>query len=420
MYISVLQNKFLLDWKMRFPPRIQSTAARGFREIADITYFPINCITCLSGYRILSKKLRIFDFLRNGICYEKRFSERALVITFKTDTAERLDAVEQVNDETVLRMLDYPAYFNLLKKPIPDGRANILNELKSSRLIVRNDLEGWNITNLGTLLLARSFNDFPDLKRKAVRVIKYKGKNRMETDRDRTGDMGYAAGFKGLVDYIDALLPSHEAIDEGGIRNTVRMFPDLAVRELVANALIHQDFSITGTGPKIEIFDDRIEVANPGEPLIPTERFVDAHPRSRNESLASLMRQFGICEEQGSGIDKVVSEVEAAQLPAPLFDAPPDATRAILFSHKKLADMGKSDRTRACYLHACLKWVNNERMNNSSLRERFGIKTKNRAMISRIIKDTVKEGLIVPENTEAGPKFMCYVPFWASSSSQEK
>lgn len=340
---------------------------------------------------------------------------RRLWRIFSEKPFEGLSAVEQVDDETVLQMLDYPAYFNLLKKPIPEGRANILNELKSNRLIVRHNIEGWNITNLGALLFARSLSDFPGLKRKAVRVIKYKGKNRRETDRDRTGDMGYATGFKGLVEYIDALLPSHEIIKEG-IRNTERMFPDLAVRELVANALIHQDFSITGTGPKIEIFDDRIEVVNPGEPLISIDRFVDAPPQSRNESLASLMRQFGICEEQGSGIDKVVSEVEHAQLPAPLFDVPPDATRAILFSHKKLADMDKSDRIRACYLHACLKWVNNERMTNSSLRERFGIKTNNRAMISRIIKDTVEEGLIVPENAEAGPKFMRYVPVWASSS----
>ena len=40
------------------------------------------------------------------------------------------------------------------------------------------------------------------------------------------------------------------------------------VRELVANALIHQDFFVTGTGPMVEIFDDRIEITNPGAPLV--------------------------------------------------------------------------------------------------------------------------------------------------------
>ena len=100
------------------------------------------------------------------------------------------------------------------------------------------------------------------------------------------------------------------------------MFPELAVRELVANALIHQDFFVTGAGPMVEIFDDRIEITNPGEPLVDTQRFVDTPPRSRNEALASLMRRFRICEERGSGIDKVVLQVELFQLPAPLFETP--------------------------------------------------------------------------------------------------
>jgi hypothetical protein len=100
------------------------------------------------------------------------------------------------------------------------------------------------------------------------------------------------------------------------------MFPELAVRELVANALIHQDLFVTGAGPMVEIFDDRIEITNPGEPLVDTQRFVDTPLKSRNEGLASLMRRFRICEERGSGIDKVVQQVELFQLPAPLFERP--------------------------------------------------------------------------------------------------
>ncbi len=53
----------------------------------------------------------------------------------------------------------------------------------------------------------------------------------------------------------------------------------------------------------VEIFDDRIEITNPGEPLVDTQRFIDTPPKSRNETLASMMRRFRICEERGSGID---------------------------------------------------------------------------------------------------------------------
>jgi ATP-dependent DNA helicase RecG len=96
------------------------------------------------------------------------------------------------------------------------------------------------------------------------------------------------------------------------------MYPEIAVRELIANALIHQNFSVTGVGPMIEIFANRMEITNPGIPLVQTDRFLDSPPRSRNETLASIMRRIGICEERGSGVDKIIFETELYQLPAPL------------------------------------------------------------------------------------------------------
>ena len=192
------------------------------------------------------------------------------------------------------------------------------------------------------------------------------------------------------------------------------MFPELAVRELVANALIHQDFFVTGAGPMVEIFDDRIEITNPGEPLVDTQRFVDTPPRSRNEAIASLMRRFRICEERGSGIDKVVFEVELFQLPAPLFESPEGFTRAVLFAHKPLSAMDKADRVRACYLHACLRYVTRQPMTNASLRQRLGIDDKNIATASRILGEAVEAGLIVIADPEVGTRSRSYVPYWVA------
>ena len=183
--------------------------------------------------------------------------------------------------------------------------------------------------------------------------------------------------------------------------------------ELVANALIHQDFFVTGAGPMVEIFEDRIEITNPGEPLVDTQRFLDAPPESRNEALASLMRRVRICEERGSGIDKVITQVEMFQLPAPLFEVPPGSTRAVLFAHKILANMERAERVRACYQHACLKYVMRDFLTNASLRERFGIKEKNRATASRRICEAVDEGVIKPFDENAARRLMKYVPFWA-------
>jgi len=151
-----------------------------------------------------------------------------------------------------------------------------------------------------------------------------------------------------------------------------------------------QDFFVTGAGPAVEIFDDRMEIINPGEPLVDPLRFVDTPPKSRNEALASLMRRFRICEERGSGIDKVVAQVEAYQLPAPSFEVPEGFTRAVLFAHKPLNEIDKGDLVRACYLHACLKWVMRDYLTNASLRERFGVDEKNKAAVSRYIREAVE------------------------------
>ncbi|MDE2999513.1 MAG: putative DNA binding domain-containing protein [Gemmatimonadota bacterium] len=356
------------------------------------------------------------EFIRIGSTKRKlkdyQEKERALWRVFDRVSFEDGIAAERVSKDEVLSLLDYPSYFDLLELPLPDGREAILNALEKDRLIVRSEAGGFDVTNLGTILFARDLGEFPTLKRKAMRVIQYRGKGKIETLREQEGVRGYAVGFKGIVDYIMALVPSNEVMQQA-LRRSVPMFPDLAIRELVANALIHQDFLVTGAGPMVEIFDDRIEITNPGEPLVDTQRFLDTPPRSRNETLASLMRRVRICEERGSGIDKVVTEIESYHLPAPLFEVPPGSTRAILFAHKTLADMDGEERVRACYLHACLKYVMRDFLTNASLRERFGIKQNNKAVASRRIREAMDAGMIKPFDENASRRMMKYVPYWA-------
>jgi predicted HTH transcriptional regulator len=356
------------------------------------------------------------EFIRVGT-YKKKLKdfpekERALWRIFDRVPFEDGVATDRATDDDVLRLLDYPAYFDLLERPLPVDRPGILNALKDDRLIRRNDAGSWDITTLGAILFAKRLNDFHTLRRKAVRVIQYRGNSRIETLKEQEGTRGYASGFEGLVGYINGLLPANEVI-EMALRRSMPMFPELAVRELVANALIHQDFFITGTGPMVEIFDDRIEITNPGEPLVDTQRFVDTPPKSRNETLASLMRRFRICEERGSGIDKVVFQMEFYQLPAPLFESPEGFTRAVLFAHKYLSGMEKADRVRACYLHACLRYVMRQPMTNGSVRERFGITPANKARASRLIREALEAGMIRLASDGVADKLRAYVPFWA-------
>lgn len=325
---------------------------------------------------------------------------------------EKATAASSLTQEDILKLVDYVAYFEMLQFPLPDNREGIIAKLIEDRII--NEFEGqFSITNIGAIMFAKNIEKFDQLSRKAIRVILYDGINRIKTRKEQIGVRGYAVGFEGLISFLNSNLPTTEVI-EGALRKVVSTYPSLAIREIVANAIIHQDFAISGTSPMIEIFDNRVEITNPGKPLIDPLRFVDHSPESRNELLARFMRRVNICEERGSGIDKVVFECERHQLPAPDFIVGDNYTRVILYAPKSLRQMDKQDKVRACYQHSCLKYVSGEIMTNQSLRDRLGVENHNYSTVSRIISDTKESGLIKdydPDNRSR--TYAKYLPFWA-------
>jgi ATP-dependent DNA helicase RecG len=346
--------------------------------------------------------------------YEK---QRQLWHNFTRTSFEHGVALSDVpHQKDVLRMLRYESYFKLLDQPIPSSGDAIIARLEEEKFVRRNPSGGYDITNLGAIAFARNLGAL-GLERKAVRLVVYSGESRHEEAKEKfTGTMGYAAGFEGLLEYLNALLPSSDAIGVA-LRKNVPLYPPLAVRELVANALVHQDFSLTGTGPVIELFSDRLEITNPGRPLIDPLRFLDAPPRSRNEKLAGLLRRLGMCEELGTGIDKVVRQAEVFQLPPPDFRVNEEHMTAVLYAPRPFAHMDRSERVRATYQHACLKWLAHSHLTNASLRERFGISAANSAIASRIIGETIDAGRIVADDPDnRSRKHARYVPFWAKGN----
>ncbi len=320
-------------------------------------------------------------------------------------------AMTECDGEKVVQVLDTQSYFDLLHLAYPATREAVLERFGSERLIERTG-SLWTITNLGAILFAKKLDAFDLLARKAPRVIVYEGTNKLKTKLDKPGTKGYAVGFQGLVEFINGLVPSNEVIEQA-LRREMKMFPEIAVRELVANALIHQDFTEPGASVMVELYDDRMEISNPGKPFISPERFIDEY-QSRNERVADLMRRLGICEEKGSGVDKVVQAAEAFQLPAPDFRVGERRTSAVLFSHIGIDEMDRKDRIRASYQHCCLRYVMNEKMTNQSLRERFKLPVDKVATVSQIIAATVEAGKIkLADPAQTSTRYRNYVPFWA-------
>lgn len=372
----------------------------------------------LSLYVIPATKNHPVEFLHNsyiriGSITRKLndFPEKQAIIWRKESVPfEKEIAKDNLSASDITKFLSTETYFDLLKLPYPSDQQGVIEKLVEEGLVIKN--QGYYaITKLGALLFAKQFKDFESISRKSVRVIVYKGKNKVETEREQIGAKGYAVGFEGLLDWINSQLPANEEIGKA-LRTEIRMYPEIAIRELVANALIHQDLTQMGF-PMIEIFSDRIEISNAGNPLVKPERFIDAY-QSRNEKLADLMRRMGFCEEKGSGLDKVIFYNELFQLPPINVIEAEKRTRITMYCYKTLNDLDKKEKVRACYQHACLKYVSNEKMTNQSLRERFKIENQNAAIASRIIRDALEEKVIKEDDPEnKSRKYASYIPFWA-------
>ena len=320
-------------------------------------------------------------------------------------------AMTAVDSHTVTRLLDTQSYFILSGSSIPTTQHAVLNRFAREGL-VRFEDGSWTITNLGAILFARNLEDFALLRRKSPRVTVFEGKGKFRSTHEQFMTKGYAVGYDDLVNFVTGLIPHTETFGPAQ-RRREKKFPAIAVRELIANALMHQDFEMRGMSVDIDIFDDRMEISSPGTPLIAPERFIDKS-RPRNERLADLMRQLGICEGNGTGVDKAVSATEESQSPPPDFRKSENRTTVVLFAHKEFREIDGSDRVRATYQHCCLRYVQNEEMTNQSLRDRFGLPQAKSAAVVRVINATMKcRKIKLGDPSRVSPRYRTYVPFWA-------
>ena len=389
---------------------------------ADFEYKAVDMPEGHVGILIIYKATNVpvtfqkIDYIRVG-SYTKKLNEFPAIQSqlwdkLRNEKFEERYAKMDLSLQEALSFLEYNSYFDLMNITQPNDAEGIAHYLLEEECIIKQDNGLYAITNLGAILFAKKLSDFDRIARKAIRIVQYDRNNRLQMLKEETSNKGYAIRFDELIRFAVALLPSKEEI-ETGLRTTVLPYPVIAIRESVANALIHQDFSVTGTGPTVEIFANRIEITNSGAPLVDIKRIIDNPPKSRNEKLAQLMRRMGICEELGTGWDKIIISCEAMFLPAPKIQLFEDSTRVTIFSDMPFTSIALEDKLWACYVHACIKYVQGEQLSNSTLRERFGLKETSSGSVSRLIKEAVEMKLIKPLDPTTAPRYMKYIPFWA-------
>ena len=178
-----------------------------------------------------------------------------------------------------------------------------------------------------------------------IAVTQYKGVSKVNPadvaevsldDKEFTGNV--AQQFDGALKFIMSKLPIRSRVETGGKRTEYLAIPELAIRETLANALVHRDYSTYGSRVQVDIYSDRIEFANPGRSLIPLNQLYEAHPQTRNPLLMSYLRDLNITEHRGRGIRTIIASLKEAGLAEPTFEHKHDWFVATLFSSAFIQD----------------------------------------------------------------------------------
>lgn len=336
--------------------------------------------------------------------------ERKIWTNYYNRNFEKQIAMSGLLEEDIFYYLDISVIQELLNIKNIEDPSEVIRFLIQNKIIKRS-LSRFEITNLWAILFAKKLEYFDGIKTKGLRIIVYDGTNKSANHKSYNGGKWYALWFEEALKHISLLTPSFEQIVDGR-RVVINSYPDIAIREFVANALVHQDLSISGISPMIEIYKDRIEISNPWCPLIEVDRFID-NGIARNEELSELMRKMKFCEKLGSWVDKAIIAIERLKHPAPKIETTKNTTKVTLFLWENVSLLTNEDKMRTCFYHCAIKHIHNDYMTNASLRERLNLPDTQTSSVSRIIKETKESGKIKEfDPNNKAPRHQRYVPYW--------
>lgn len=400
-----------ISWLERMlEPRINITFEENTIEGKHVVVLVIQ----MSAGRPISfsgqKYIRSGSSLKNLFDYPEK--ERELWKSFESRSFEKEFAKTNLDFEEVTKLIDVKQYIKMLGYP-EETNTDQLTEYLIEDGIIEASGSKYNITNMGAFTFAFELNNFDGLSNHALRVIRYAGNNKMSAIVDQIAGKGVAVGFEGLLSFIKSYIPRNpETLQRDGRMEQSTDYPNLAIREIIANQLVHQDFAVKGSAPTIEIFDNRIVFTNPGAPINKPDRLLDMPPISRNEALADLFKKMHLVESRGSGIDKVIITLEQNLLPAPDISVKENFTVVTLFQRRAVQDMNNREKVNAIFYHSAILYLEDRYMTNKTVRERFGLTPKESAAASKLITLALKNGKIKAYDENAGRKNMQYIPYW--------
>lgn len=263
-------------------------------------------------YFAVSKGADYVHLTSKGECFQRKDRESVPTASEKIV----FDRDEKVSREYDRQFVDIAKITDLDNDLIENVSRQISKHISSEKLLQYLDLAEFDGTSLklrrASLLLfsKKSSKWHPRLQ---VRILKVNGTEEKTGELFNVAEVGEANGniFQLIESSWDLLRPhltdtkfSQDAI----FRNQI-MYPELACREALVNAITHRDYSNEGRGIEVKIFDDRLVINNPGELLssitISDLKSLSGVHQSRNTYIARVLRETGFVRELGEGIRRI-------------------------------------------------------------------------------------------------------------------
>ena len=154
-----------------------------------------------------------------------------------------------------------------------------------------------------------------------TRCILFKGVDKHHIIDDKILGGNLLEQYYEALKYIYSKLAVEYIIANSGPRIEVWEIPEVAIKEALVNAIVHRDYYEKGARISIEIFDNRIEITNPGG-LVNSIAKSDFGKRSlsRNPLIFGLFQRLNMVEQIGSGITRIRQSINEASLEEPIFN----------------------------------------------------------------------------------------------------
>ncbi|MFH1209941.1 MAG: helix-turn-helix domain-containing protein [archaeon] len=223
-------------------------------------------------------------------------------------------------DESVNKEFSFKNGFSKTKFSIFIQRANLSKTISDEDILKNLGVltKTGKFKNAGVLFFCDNVEKF--FRHAIITCVLYKGndKYKIMDRKDFTEDT--ISNYNGAMTFLVRNLRLEYKIETAGPREEILEIPEDALREAIINAMAHRDYNEKGANIQIDIFDNRVEISNPGGliSMIKKEEF-GKKSISRNPLLFSLFKSADLVEKIGSGIGRMRNAMRNAGLPMPKF-----------------------------------------------------------------------------------------------------